>query len=485
MTKAIAWTIAGSDSGGGAGIQADLHTFQSLGVYGCSVITAITAQNSQRIDDVCYLSADAVINQIETLRDDLPAKAIKLGMLSHRQMLSQLSEFLRQYNGAVVCDPVMRSTSGRKLFTDKQSLLDFIFPYVDVLTPNISEAETLLGCNIESYKDVETAARALLALGPKSVVIKGGHFDDEQFSQDYWTNGKEHCWLTHPRDANTNTHGSGCCFSAAITAALSLGFSIKDALVIAKMKVNQGIRLAVQLGGGPGPLAHLQWPVEQVDLPYLSDSPLKEKAQAFLACNETPMGLYPVVDSHQWLKSLLPTGISTIQLRIKDKPQKYIEKEIKASVALAKKYNARLFINDYWKLAIKYKAYGVHLGQEDLQAADIDAIRQAGLRLGLSTHCYYEVARAHRFSPSYIACGPIYKTTSKEMPFSPQGLENLKRWRKTLDYPLVAIGGIDEIRITPVAKTGVDGIAMISAITKSPQPEQAAKVLASLAFSNV
>ncbi len=117
-------------------------------------------------------------------------------------------------------------------------------------------------------------------------------------------------------------------------------------------------------------------------------------------------------------------------------------------------------------------AYGVHLGQEDLDEADIEAIRDAGLRLGISSHCHYEVARAHSFNPSYIACGPIYHTTTKDMPWTPQGLAGLSYWQDMLDYPLVAIGGINRERMPSVAVTGVSGVAMITAITLADDPEQ-------------
>jgi len=152
-----------------------------------------------------------------------------------------------------------------------------------------------------------------------------------------------------------------------------------------------------------------------------------------------------------------------------------VEQEIKKSIALAKKYQAKLFINDYWELAIKHNAYGVHLGQEDSLTADIHKISQTGLYLGVSTHCYYEVARAHALQPSYIACGPIFPTTSKKMPCVPQGITNLKYWRKLLEYPLVAIGGISLDNVNDILSCGVESVAVISAVLNNPHPEQIAK----------
>ncbi len=190
----------------------------------------------------------------------------------------------------------------------------------------------------------------------------------------------------------------------------------------------------------------------------------------FLPIGPTPINLYPIVDSAAWLAKLLPLGINTIQLRIKNVAQAVLHHEIESAVALAKQYHARLFINDYWQLAIEYGAYGVHLGQEDLQDADLNQLHQAGLRLGVSTHSLDEINTALSIKPSYLAFGPIFPTSTKIMKFSPQGLEELKYWCEHLTYPLVAIGGINLARIPEVLATGVVGVAMISAITQAADP---------------
>ena len=190
------------------------------------------------------------------------------------------------------------------------------------------------------------------------------------------------------------------------------------------------------------------------------------------------IGLYPIVDSSDWLEKLLPLGVKTIQLRIKDKQAVDVENEIKRSVALANRYEANLFINDYWALAIRYKATGVHLGQEDLDTADIAKIREAELSLGISTHNDIEIARACKLNPSYIAFGPVFPTTSKVMAHSAQGIAELKRIRhKLINYPLVAIGGINLERLPDVLQTQVDGIALISAITQAEDPIAMTKML--------
>lgn len=484
MKKPIVWTIAGSDSGGGAGIQADLHTFQALGVHGCSVITAVTAQNSFAVNDIHVLPAENVAAQINTLAEDLYPAAIKCGLLGDTTTLGKIKDFLLGYTGYVICDPVMITTSGANVLTTdtKDYLLQHVFPLVTLITPNIPETEMILGRPIKTSSDIKKAAEELLTLGVKNVLIKGGHLTTDHFSQDYWTNGVESFWLSHPRISHPHNHGSGCTLSAAITACLARGYELKDALVIGKMLVTQGIRLAQPLGQGPGAVVHGGWPNAMEDLPYLTANALLNDPPLFPDCGPTPLGLYPVIDSVEWLQRLLPLGVKTIQLRIKEK-NAHLEQDIATAIQCAKKFQARLFINDYWQLAIHHGAYGVHLGQEDLIEADIQAIHHAGLRLGVSTHCYYEVAKAHAVKPSYIAVGPVFKTTSKEMKFSEQGLLQLHYWCDLLTYPVVAIGGINQTNIHDVLATGCDGVALIAAITKATDPIRATKELLTVTHS--
>ncbi|MGE1560172.1 thiamine phosphate synthase [Pantoea septica] len=194
------------------------------------------------------------------------------------------------------------------------------------------------------------------------------------------------------------------------------------------------------------------------------------------------LGLYPVVDSVEWIARLLEVGVRTIQLRIKDREEEAVEPAVIASIALGKRYNARLFINDYWQLAVKHRAYGVHLGQEDLDVANLNAIREAGLRLGVSTHDDYELDRALAIRPSYIALGHIFPTETKAMPSAPQGLTELQRHITRLKgVSTVAIGGISLARAPAVLATGVGSIAVVSAITQAPDWRAATQALLALA----
>ncbi len=199
---------------------------------------------------------------------------------------------------------------------------------------------------------------------------------------------------------------------------------------------------------------------------------------AAFAKTDHRLGLYPVVDSVEWIARLLEWGVTTLQLRIKDPQAADLEQQIMQAIELGRRYQARLFINDYWQLAIKHRAYGVHLGQEDIQTADLDALRSAGLRLGISTHDSVELADALALQPSYVALGHIFPTQTKEMPSQPQGLINLAAAvAQSGPIPTVAIGGISEERIADVLATGVGSVALVSAITKAADPEQATKRL--------
>ncbi|KNC05394.1 thiamine-phosphate pyrophosphorylase [Pantoea sp. RIT-PI-b] len=198
------------------------------------------------------------------------------------------------------------------------------------------------------------------------------------------------------------------------------------------------------------------------------------------------LGLYPVVDSVEWIARLLEAGVRTLQLRIKDCEDHEVEDAVREAIVLGKQYRARLFINDYWRLAIKYHAYGVHLGQEDLDVADLTAIRAAGLRLGLSTHDDAELDRALALRPSYIALGHIYPTQTKDMPSAPQGVAELKRHLARLQgVPTVAIGGISLARVPEVLATGVGSIAVVSAITQAADWRAATQELLTLVENGI
>jgi hydroxymethylpyrimidine kinase/phosphomethylpyrimidine kinase/thiamine-phosphate diphosphorylase len=479
--KPVVWSIAASDAGGGAGIQADLLTLHDLSVHGCSVITAVTAQNSVAISHIEPLSSHSVHRQLTVLASDLPARVIKIGVLANADICRVVGDFLKDYPGLVVVDPVMIATSGGVLLAEqaRRMFIEHIIPHATVITPNVTEAKALTGIDIQDVTTLAQAAGQLQNLGAQHVLITGvnsiGDIDTDAnpspaWSHDVWFHDR-HTWvLTQPWIANPNTHGTGCTMASAISAALALDYRLDDALVIANMYVHQGIRQARAIGQGPGPVAHMGWPRQQVDLPTVIDGLRQSKERTFPGLGDEPIGFYPVVPEVHWIEKLIDTGITTIQLRIKNQTRQVLNEAIRQAVQLCRRANIRLFVNDHWQLAIEHGAFGVHLGQEDLPQADLMAIHQAGLRLGISTHGYFEVARAHAVRPSYIACGPVFATTSKDTPFKPQGIAALKYWRQLLNYPLVAIGGITFDNVASVMATGVDGIAAIGAVTQAVDP---------------
>jgi hydroxymethylpyrimidine kinase/phosphomethylpyrimidine kinase/thiamine-phosphate diphosphorylase len=447
----------------------------ALGCHGASVITALTAQNTQYVTLVEPVSMLMLEEQLHSLQSDMLPKALKLGMIGSVEGIEAISQVLSSLTCPIVCDPVLVATSGDRLVSESvlQVLRNKVFPLATLITPNLKEAEVILGENITTQADMERAAKQLQLRWGQSVLLKGGHFETEaflspHFAQDYFTDGNRSVWLTSPWQATQNTHGTGCTLSAAITSTLALGYDLLDAVVIAKAYVNQGLRLSPKVGSGHGPLAHLGWPETEGDIPWLT--PTAEAGRnrlMFPSIGSLPLGLYPVVDRAEWLEKLLPQGVSIIQLRVKDLKGEALSQEIQHAVSVAKQHDARLFINDYWELAIEHGAYGVHLGQEDLAQADLAAIHHAGLRLGVSTHCYREVARALALQPSYMAVGPIFHTTTKTMTFEPQGIDALKRWRRSLTYPLVAIGGIFLTSGQSIREAGADGIAVVRDITQA------------------
>jgi thiamine-phosphate pyrophosphorylase len=212
------------------------------------------------------------------------------------------------------------------------------------------------------------------------------------------------------------------------------------------------------------------WPTQTNDF-GMSSSP---RANTFAPC-PMQLGLYAVLPDAQWVARMAQAGVTTVQLRFKSDDKAAVAKEVAAAVAAVENTNTLLFINDHWEEAIAQGAYGVHLGQEDMQEAPIEKIRAAGLRLGLSTHGYAEMLLADRYSPSYIALGAVFPTTLKRMQTAPQGLGRLERYVQLMrHYPLVAIGGIDLQRLPDVMKTGVGSVAVVRAITESESPEKTA-----------
>jgi hydroxymethylpyrimidine/phosphomethylpyrimidine kinase len=255
---AIALTIAGSDSGGGAGIQADLKTFAALGVFGTSVVTAVTAQNTVGVSGVHVLPAAFVARQIEAVVLDFEIAAVKTGMLATREIVEAVAESLERWAPpAIVIDPVMVAKSGDRLVDADaiDAIRSRLLPLATVITPNRLETEVLLGRDVTTHEDAAEAARALVALGAKSAVVKGGHFAGVEVV-DLLYDGHEFHEFRHARQDTRHTHGTGCTFAAAIAACLARGAVLPSAVQDAADYVAGAIAHGLAIGHGHGPLDH-------------------------------------------------------------------------------------------------------------------------------------------------------------------------------------------------------------------------------------
>jgi len=472
----IVWSIAGSDSGGGAGIQADLKTMNILGVHGCSIITASTAQNTVSVTDIHNIPLNHISSQYKALKKDLPAKAIKIGMLAKGNIIKKIFDLLSNIpNIPIILDPVMISSSGSLLldFNSIEMIKKLLFPIAELITPNLFETEILCNRKIKSIIDVEKSAEQILENGAKSVIIKCGN-NNKFWASDFFLDKSKKYWFNIPKIQNIQTHGLGCAFSAAIASARALDFDLKSSVVLAKMFITQGIRLSKKISlYGYTPINNVSYPKFEQDIPLVSNIPISKIPQSFSRYKNTNnnIELYPIVSSLQELKMLSETGCTIFQLRIKEiKSQKKLEEEIFNAIKFAKFKKIKLFINDYWKLAIEMQAYGIHLGQDDITTADLNLIKNKNIKLGLSTHNFFEIAIAHYIKPSYISIGPIFPTKTKVMPYKEQGIERLKYWKSVLDYPIIAIGGINKKNIHLVKETKISGISIISGILNAKDP---------------
>ncbi len=256
-------TIAGSDSGGGAGIQADLKTIAALGGFGMSVITALTAQNTLGVQDIYEVSPEFVGRQFDAVATDIGVDAAKTGMLGSIEILRIVAGKIRQYRiERLVVDPVLESTGGTPLIGNGgaeavKAMIGELVPLALVVTPNIPEAELLSGIHIASLRDMEISAAIICSLGAKNVVVKGGHFPgDAAQAVDVLYDGRTFTRFSAERLSARDTHGTGCTFSAAIAAGLAAGKSVPDAVAVAKKHISAAIKGAWRIGGGRGPVNH-------------------------------------------------------------------------------------------------------------------------------------------------------------------------------------------------------------------------------------
>lgn len=248
-----ALSIAGSDSGGGAGIQADIQTMSALGVYPCTVITAITAQNTSRVNHITPVDSHSIRKQIESVFSDIPIRAIKIGMVYNKEIISIVSSYLKKYEGPIVLDPVLAAGTGAKLLLEKylEEFKSKLIPLAVLITPNIDEAQKLSGIKIRTESDITEAAFKIKELGAKNVIVKGGHFNDSKYVVDILIDKNNRATrISNARIHVNETHGSGCNFSAAMTAFIAKKFPISSSCIMANKYVQESLSEAINLGSG-------------------------------------------------------------------------------------------------------------------------------------------------------------------------------------------------------------------------------------------
>jgi hydroxymethylpyrimidine kinase/phosphomethylpyrimidine kinase/thiamine-phosphate diphosphorylase len=513
--RPIVWSIATSDSDGGAGIQADTLTIQDLGGHACNIITAVTAQNSYQVEGVSAVSPDMLTKQLNCLLYDMPPKVVKIGVLADAEQVLLVSHWLAVNLAAyeqthdtkipIIWDPVMFTTSGHALTSgEHQANVDAylrLAKQVTLLTLSCNELMVLAGTfegkgqsaqSTQSAQSAQSALDHLYQLVETNILVIGG--DSQNLLVVDWLaahkiahtseqHQHQHIGFSGSRVDTRHNHETGCTLSSAISTAMALGHPLLDAIVIAKAYVHQGLSDSYVLGKGPGVLARHGWPNDLANFPeiMLPQYPqLANVAQVNFANISLPLKVYSVTQSLSVLEQVLKAGARTAQLRIKlpcDNEQ--LERDIQQGVALGRQYQAQVFINDHWQLAIKYGAFGIHLGQEDMLQANLSQIADAGLALGLSSHGYFEMLLSQQLSPSYLAIGHIFATPTKLMPSQPQGLLKLLRYCQLLKdrLPLVAIGGIDEHNLAQVKATQVHDVAIVRGIELASDPAKSWKTL--------
>ncbi|SMF34026.1 hydroxymethylpyrimidine kinase / phosphomethylpyrimidine kinase / thiamine-phosphate diphosphorylase [Alteromonadaceae bacterium Bs31] len=485
------WCIGGSDNSGGAGLQRDIATLSALACSAASILSCVTSQNHKGIKHLEPLSRDLFVSQLQTLEQMETPAVIKIGMLANGEQAALVQQYLpalreRNPDLKVICDPVCAASAGGQSPQHSIQHLQPLMAECDLVTPNITEAENILAGAITSVKDMENAARALWRLFDSSelatrVLLKGGHLAGSNKVTDIYFDGQNCIALASPSRVNISAHGTGCTLGSAIAAALAKGYILEDSIVIAKAYMQQALEQGYNINSREAEQSdHFYtpglagWPCCPSTMPEIIST--EKSMSAFPEINREYFRFYPVVDSADWVERLLLEGVKTIQLRIKNHTASAaVEEEIIRAIALGDRFNAQVFINDYWQLAIKHRAFGVHLGQQDIQTAQTDALLNAGLRLGISTHGYMELIKAVAVKPSYIALGHIFPTQTKTMPSKPQGVERLRlyhQWASTV-APTVAIGGIKQHNLHSVLNTGVDAVAVVSAVTQAKNPSEA------------
>lgn len=491
----LIWLIGGSDCSALAGIQADLATAQDLQVPAATVLTAVTAQHHGAVLAVNPVTPAVLQSQLDALTAPgqvLPV-AIKIGLVPDNVTLELLIDWLNAFRQQqpqvwIIVDPVQVASCGGALQRLSPSAFAPLLALTDVLTPNGPELRALAG--LPAAAESKLAVHLLLASGVKAIWCKDGHGRGETLREHLYLHpAATQAFKQWPAQALNNAlavgtpqsalqlekprltgswRGTGCSFATALACALAQPMLLPDAFVLASLYLQQCLQ---RPAAKPHQLGRAGWPqaLQQQDRIRLR-GPLAgadQSAPAGFAPLQQAPGIYPVVSSFSQLFDVAAAGVRTVQLRLKTGSAEQLRHSLRAAIAFGQTHQLQLFINDHWQLALELGAYGVHLGQEDLLDADLSALQQAGLRLGISTHGYLELLQALNLRPSYIALGHVFATPTKDMPSIPQGLRLIGRQQQLCQQqqiPAVAIGGIDASHLPTLRAMGLSGVAMVRAV---------------------
>ena len=520
MNRPVVWSVAGNDSGGGAGLSADARVAEGCAVHLCPVVAAVTAQNSLGVQRVVPVAPEVLDAQLAALAADLRPVVIKTGLIGSVDGVAVLARWLDRLDAdggprvRLVIDPVLGASAGGAAFADA-ALIDAyrtqLLPRSDLVTPNRREAARLLGQpEAATLAKVPAQAAALRALGAAAVCITGGDSPDGADALDWLDTPHARGWLALPRLDARHTHGTGCTFATTAASAMARGFVTADALVLAKMATTAGLAVGHAAGQGVGPVGFdVGFAADPRWLPRLGcdESPVSGTSGLALPW---PAGLYAIVDSADQAQPLLAAAepaLCALQLRIKRaahpglddlafvaEVRVQIDRTLARAAAMPAAVRPVIVVNDHHALVldaidagtIDPASVALHLGQEDVLALGADgrarlATAQArGLRLGLSSHSLWELCRAAALAPACIACGPVWATTTKDMPWHPQGLHNLRWWAAVSPVPVVGIGGLLEMaQVEAVAGSGAACACLVRALASRPgEAEPVARRLA-------
>jgi len=460
----VVLTIAGSDSSGGAGIQADLKTFAAFAVYGATAVTAVTAQNTLGVSSTHEVGAAVVIAQIDAVLEDLGADGVKTGMLASRNTVSAVAERIRHWGlgDRLVVDPVVRASTGAGLMRGHglERIVRELFPLARVVTPNVPEAEAIVGRSIRSVADARAAAREILTLGPRAVLVKGGHLQGPD-AVDILVTADGDTDFAAPRIGTRAGHGGGCTLSAAIAARLALGDDLRSAVGAAKTYVTSALAHAEPIGRGRGPLAHTIDLRRVLELYLIADTGL------------VPPASLPVV-----VAAALAGGVTIVQLRAKGlttREQLDLARELRT---LCASRGVPFVVNDRVDVALAARADGVHVGHqgmEDISPADARRLLGPDAIVGVSVGSADEAARAEAAGATYVSAGPMFLTTTKADAGPAAGEPLLRAVRAAVTIPVVAIGGITAEHSDRLYAAGADGVCVAGAILRAADPTAAAR----------